>query len=168
MCRRCGGRRRPRRLGRGRRRGGFSQGSTEGAEGEPVRSRPGWSLWRDRRRLRQVSAPGVGEVGLGSGLQPRQVCSQPLKLLLLVLADFLLFLTLSDAVRRSVVVGAPFWLSTPATASLILAWLLPLLRMVLLHSFGAVALEVPVRLAAVALVGAGSGHRGPPARDYGA
>ena len=118
--------------------------------------------------MRQVSAPGVGEVGLGSGLQHRQVCSQPLKLLLLVLAEFLLFLTLSVAVRRSVVVGAPFWLSTPATASLILAWLLPLLRTVLLHLFGAVALEVPVRLAAVALVGAGSGHRGPPARDHGA
>ena len=83
-------------------------------------------------------------------------------LLLLVLAEFPLFLTLSVAVRRSVVVGAPFGLSTPATASLILAWLLPLLRTVLPHLFGAVALEVPVRLAAVALVGAGSG------RDHGA
>ena len=65
--------------------------------------RLGWSLWRDRRRLRQVSAPGVGEVGLGSGLQQHQVCSQPLKLLLLVLAEFLLFLTLSVVVRRKVV-----------------------------------------------------------------
>ena len=64
-----------------------------------------------------MSAPGVGEVGLGSGLQQRQVCSQPLKLLPLVLAEFLLFLTLSVAVRRSVVVGAPFWLRTPGNVS---------------------------------------------------
>ena len=75
--------------------------------------------------MRQVNAPGVGEAGLGSGLQQRQVCSQPLKLLLLILAEFLLFLTLSVVVGRSVVVGAPFWLITPPTTSLILAWLLP-------------------------------------------
>ena len=98
----------------------------------------------------ETIAPGERSRGLRSWLRQRtterQVCSQPLKLLLFVSAEFLLFLTLSVAVRRSVVIGAPFWLSAPATASRILAWLLPLLRTVLLHLFGAVALEVPYAL----------------------
>ena len=72
-----------------------------------------------------MSAPGVGEVGLGSGLQQRQGCSQPLKLLLLVIAEFLLFLTLSLAVRRGVVVGALFGLELPPPPRLFLPGFFP-------------------------------------------
>ena len=105
-----------------------------------------------RRRLRQVSTPDVQEVGLASLLQQRQVCSQPLKLLLLI-PDILLLVTLSIAVLRGVVFGAPLGLIVAATALLAFP-LLPPLRTALLHLLGAVALEVPVLLALVALIGA--------------
>ena len=77
-----------------------------------------------------------------------------MELLLRVRAKLLLFLTLSIAVRGGVVVGALFRLSTPPnTAALVLPLLLPRLRTVLLHLLGAVTLEMPVRLASMALVG---------------
>ena len=62
-----------------------------------------------------MSAPDVGQVDLTSGMQQRQVSNQAWKLLLLVRAKLLLFLTLSIAVRGGVVVGAPFRLNTPRT-----------------------------------------------------
>ena len=87
-------------------------------------------------------------------MQQRQVSNQALELLLLVHTKLLLFLTLSIAVRGGVVVGAPFRLSTsPATAALVLPLLLPRLRTVLLHLLGAVTLEMPVRIALMALAG---------------
>ena len=103
--------------------------------------------------MRQVSAPDVGQVDLTSGMQQREVGNQALELVLLVCAKLLLFLTLSTAVRGGVVVGAPFRLSTPPpTAALVLPLLFPRLRL-LLHVLGAVTLEMPVRLASMALVG---------------
>ena len=95
--------------------------------------------------MRKVSTPDVQEVGLVNLLQQCQVRSQPLKLLLLV--------TLSIAVLRGVVFGAPRALIVAATALLAFP-LLPPLRTALLHLLGAVALEVPVLLALVALIGA--------------
>ena len=87
-------------------------------------------------------------------MQQRQVGNQALELLMLVRAKLLLFLTLSIAVRNGVVVGAPFRLSTPpTTAALVLPLLLSRFRTVLMHLFGAVTLEMRVRLASMALVG---------------
>ena len=87
-------------------------------------------------------------------MQQRQVGNQALELLLLASAKLLLFLTLIIAVRGGVVVRATFRLSTPpATAALVLPLLLPRLRTVLLHLLGAVTLEMPVRLALMALAG---------------
>ena len=103
--------------------------------------------------MRQVSTPDVQEVGLASLLQQRQVRSQPLKLLLLFIPELLLLVTLSIAVLRGVVFGAPLGLIVAATALLAFP-LLPPLRTALLHLLGAVALEVPVLLALVALIGA--------------
>ena len=145
----------PEASGKGRRRRCRSRWSALCAEGEPERSRPSGSLRRRRRsRLRQVSAPDVGQIDLTSGMQQRQVGNQALELLLLVRAKLLMFLTLSIAVRGGVVVGAPFRLSTPpTTAALVLPLLLPRLRTVLLHLLGAVTLKMPVRLASMALVG---------------
>ena len=79
--------------------------------------------------------------------------SQPLKLLLLFIPELLLLVTLSIAVIRGVVLGAPLGLIVAATALLAFS-LLPPLRTALLHQLGAVALEVPVLLALVALIGA--------------
>ena len=73
---------------------------------------------------------------------------------MLVRANLLIFLTLSIAVRGGVVVGAPFRLNTPpTTAPVVLALFLPRPRTVLLHLLGAVTLEMPARLALMALVG---------------
>ena len=151
-CRRFGVRRRRRRPCSGRRRGDLGQGSTQSTEGEPERGRLGLRRLC-RRRLRQVSTPDVQEVGLASLLQQRQVRSQPLKLLLLFIPELLLLVTLSIAVLRGVVFGAPLGLIVAATALLAFP-LLPPLRTALLHLLGAVALEVPVLLALVALIGA--------------
>ena len=63
-------------------------------------------------------------------------------------------LTLSIAVLRGVVFGAPLGLIVAATAFLAFPLLLPPLRAALLHRLGAVALEVPVLLALVAVIGA--------------
>ena len=72
----------------------------------------------------------VWQIGLNSGMQQRQVGNQALKLLMIVRAKLLLFLTLSNAVR-SVVVGAMFRLSnSPTTAALVLALLFLRLRTV--------------------------------------
>ena len=101
-----------------------------------------------------MSTPDVQEVGLASLLQQRQVRSQPLKLLLLFIPELLLLVTLSIAVLRGVVFGAPLGLIVAATALLAFPLLLPPLRTALLHLLGAVALEVPVLLALVALIGA--------------
>ena len=99
-------------------------------------------------------------------LQQRQVRSQPLKLLLLLIPGLLLPFTLSIAVLRGVVFGAPLGLIVAATGVLAFP-LLPPLRTALLHLLGAVALEVPVLLALVALIGAcRDRHRGPTARDH--
>lgn len=122
-----------------------------------------------------MSGTDAGQVDLTNGMQQRQVSNQALELLLLVRAKFLLLLTLSIAVRGGVVVGAPFRLSTaPTTAALVLPWLLPRLlprlRVVLRPLrllLGAVTLEMPVRLAPMALVGRGRRHRGSPARNHG-
>ena len=115
-----------------------------------------------------MSVPDAGQVDLTNGMQPRQVGNQALDVLLLVRAKLLMFLTLSIAVRGGVGVGAPFWLSTPpTTAALVLPPPLPRLRTVLLHLLGAVTLQMPVRLAIMALVGGGRRHRGPSARDHG-
>ena len=145
----------PEASGKGRRRSYRSRWSALGAEGETERSRLSGSLRRRRRsRLRQVSAPDVGQVDLTSGMQQRQVGNQALELFLLVRAKLLLFLTLSIAVRGGVVAGAPFPLSTPpTTAALVIPLPLPRLRTVLLHLLGAFTLEMPVRLASMALVG---------------
>ena len=51
-------------------------------------------------------------------------------------------------------VRAPLWLIVAATALLAFPLLLPTLRTALFHLLGAVALEVPVLLALVALIGA--------------
>ena len=84
----------------------------------------------------------------------RQVGNETLGLPLIVRAKLLLFVTLGIAVRGGIVVGAPFLLSTPpTTAAIVLPLLLPRLRTVLLHLLGAVTLEMPVRLASMALVG---------------
>ena len=96
--------------------------------------------------MRQVSTPDVQEVGLASLLQQRQVRSQPL--------TFLLLFTLSIAVLRGIVFGALVGLIVAATALLTFPFVLPPLRMALLHLSGAVALEVPVLYALVALIGA--------------
>ena len=121
-----------------------------------------------------MSTPDFQEVGLASLLQQRQVRSQPLKLLLpfipelllLVIPELLLLVTLSIAVLRGVVFGAPPGLIV-ATTALLSFPLLPPRRTALLHLLGAVALEVPVLLALVALIGASRDrHRGPTARDH--
>ena len=101
-----------------------------------------------------MSTPDVQEVGLASLLQQRQVRSQPLKLLLLFIPELLLLVTLSIAVLRGVVFGAPLGLIVAATALLAFPLLLPPLWTAVLHLLGAVALEVPVLLALVALIGA--------------
>ena len=67
--------------------------------------------------------------------------------------ELLLLVTLSIAVFRGVVFGAPVGMIVAATALLAFP-LLPPLRTALLHLLGAVALEVPVLLALVALIGA--------------
>ena len=101
-----------------------------------------------------MSAPYVGKVDLTSGMQQRDVSNQALVLLLLVCAKLLLFLTHSTAVRGDCVVGAYFWLSTPPTTSaLAFPLLLHQLWTVVLHLLGEVTLEIPVRLAPMALVG---------------
>ena len=132
--------------------GDLGQGSTRSIEGELQRGCLGLRRWC-RRRFRQVSTPDVQEVGLASLLQQHQVRSQSLKLLLLFIPELLLLVTLSIAVLRGVVFGAPLGLIVAATALLAFP-LLPPLRTVLLHLLGAVALEVPVLLALVALIGA--------------
>ena len=76
-------------------------------------------------------------------LQQRQVRSQPLKLLLIFIQELLLLVTLSIAVLRGVVFGAPLGLIVAATAMLAFPLQAPL-RTALLHLLGAVALEVPV------------------------
>ena len=77
------------------------------------------------------------------------------------------FVTLCIAVLRGVVFGAPSGLIVGATALLAFPLLLPSLTTALLHLLGAVALEVPVLLALVALIGASRDrHRGPTARDH--
>ena len=101
-----------------------------------------------------MSTPDVQEVGLASLLQQRQVRSQPLKLLLLFIPEILLLVTLSIAVRRGVVFGAPLGLIVAATVLLAFPLLRPPLRTALLHLLGAVAVEVPVLPALVALIGA--------------
>ena len=151
-CRRRGVRRRRRRPCSGRRRGDLGQGSTQSTEGEPERGRLGLRRLC-RRRLRQVRTPDAQEVGLASLLQQRQVRRQPLKLLLLFIPELLLLVTLSITVLRGVVFGAPLGLIVAPTALLTFP-LLPPLRTALLHLLGAVALELPVLLVLVALIGA--------------
>ena len=87
-------------------------------------------------------------------LQQRQVRSQPLKLLPVFIPELLLLVTLSIVVLRVVVFGAPLGLIVAATALLAFPLLLPPLWTAVLHLLGAVALEVPVLLALVALIGA--------------
>ena len=78
---------------------------------------------------------------------------RPLTLLLLFIPELLLLVTLSIAVLRSVVFGASLGLIIAATPLLAFP-LLPPLTTALLLLLGAVALEVPVLLALVALIGA--------------
>ena len=99
-----------------------------------------------------MSTPDVQKVGLGSLLQQRQVRSQPLKLLLLFIPELLLLVTLSIAVLRGVIFGAPLGQLVAVTALLAFPLLLPPLRTALLHLLGAVALDVFVLLALVALI----------------
>ena len=68
--------------------------------------------------------------------------------------ELLLLVTLSIPVLRGVVFGAPLGLIVAATVLHAFPLLLPPLRTALLHLLGAVALEVPVLLALVALIGA--------------
>ena len=101
-----------------------------------------------------MSTPDVQEIGLASVLQQRQVRSQPLKLLLLFIPELLLLVTLSIAVLRGVIFGAPLGQLVAVTALLAFPLLLPPLRTALLHLLGAVALDTPVLLALVELIGA--------------
>ena len=152
-CRRFGVRRRRGRPCSGRRGGNLGQGSTQSTEGEPERGRLGLRQLC-RRPLPQVSTPDVQEVGLASLLQHRQLRSQPLKLHLLFIPELNLLVTLSIAVLHGVVFGARLGLIVAVTALLTFPLLLPPRRTALLHLFGAIALEVPVLLALVALIGA--------------
>ena len=91
---------------------------------------------------------------LGQLAAARQVHSRPLKLLLLFIPELLLLVTLSIAVLRGVVFGTPLGLIVAAIALLAYPLLLPPLRTALLHLLGVVALDTPVLLALVELIGA--------------
>ena len=83
-------------------------------------------------------------------MQQSQVRSQPLKLLLLFIPEHLMLVTLSIAVLRGVVFGAPLGLIVAATA-LLAVLLLPPLGTALLHLLGAVTLDVPLPFACLVL-----------------
>ena len=111
---------------------------------EPERSRLGL-IW-----LRQVCTPDVGEAcRVRRWFEKRQVCSQGLELFLPVLELFLklfLLVSLRVAVVRGLVVGTPF------AASTFLSLLLSPFGTTFLRQLRAVALEVTVSLALVALI----------------
>ena len=86
--------------------------------------------------------------------------------MLLLVSVVLLSLALSIAVRLRAVKGTPLGLPTRPTSAL-LAWLLLFRRTRRLRRLRTVSLEMSKLLAAVALVAAGPGHRGSPARDRG-
>ena len=144
-CRRFGVRRRLRRPYSGRRRGDLGQGGTQSTEGEPERGRFGLRRLC-RRLLRQVSTPDVPEVSLVSLLQQRPVRSQPLKLLLLFIQELLLVVTLSIAVLRGVVFGAPLGLIVAATALLAFPVFFPRLGRLFCTCWGQSRLKCPYSL----------------------